>query len=118
MGLRFDTVISCYLLSFPILYIIVGSIAGIRKPVYYKIIHILISALYVICFFACAADIPYFKYFFTRLNASALAWMDSFSFVFQMTNIHLLLTRLRCHFHRILAYYEAYAQIFPTGPDL
>ncbi len=84
MGLRFDTVISCYLLSFPILYIIVGSIASIRKPVYYKIIHILISTLYVICFFACAADIPYFKYFFTRLNASALAWMDSFSFVFQM----------------------------------
>ena len=84
IGLRFDTVISCYLLSLPILLIICGEIAKIRKTAYYKAIHIFIATIYIVSFFACAADIPYFKYFFTRLNASALTWMDSFSFVFKM----------------------------------
>ena len=84
MGLRFDTVISCYLLSLPILLIICGTIAKITKPTYYKAIHIFTTTIYIISFFTCAADIPYFKYFFTRLNASALTWMDSFSFVFKM----------------------------------
>ena len=32
----------------------------------------------------CAADIPYFKYFFSRLTTAALAWTDSFSFMFKM----------------------------------
>ena len=63
MGLRFDTVISCYLLSLPILLIICGTIAKITKPIYYKAIHIFTTTIYIISFFTCAADIPYFKYF-------------------------------------------------------
>lgn len=83
-GFRFDTVISCYVLAVPLLLIIVGEMARIRKRWYYTIIHYLIMVLYTICFFACAADIPYFCYFFNRLDIVALSWVDSFGVMVSM----------------------------------
>lgn len=83
-GFRFDTVISCYVLAVPLLLIIVGEMARIRKRWYYTIIHYLIMVLYTVCFFACAADIPYFCYFFNRLDIVALSWVDSFGVMVSM----------------------------------
>ena len=84
MGWRFDTVISCYILSLPLLYLSVIKLIGIKRRGFYLGAHIFIIVLYLVSFFACAADIPYFNYFFTRLNVSALAWMDSLGFVVKM----------------------------------
>lgn len=78
MGLRFDTVVSCYVLALPLLMIIIGEFAHIRRRWYYGIAHYLLMTLYTICFFACAADIPYFCYFFNRLDVVALSWMEDF----------------------------------------
>lgn len=78
MGLRFDTVVSCYMLALPLVMIIVGELARIRKGWYYNIAHYITMVLYTICFFACAADIPYFCYFFNRLDMVALTWADDF----------------------------------------
>ncbi|MBR4197614.1 MAG: sulfatase-like hydrolase/transferase [Bacteroidales bacterium] len=84
MGWRFDTVISCYILALPLLYLFVIKLIGIKRRGFYLGAHIFIMVLYLVSFFACAADIPYFNYFFTRLNVSALAWMDSPAFVVKM----------------------------------
>ena len=84
MGWRFDTVISCYILSLPLLYLSVIKLIGIKRRGFYLGALIFIIVLYLVSFFACAADIPYFNYFFTRLNVSALAWMDSLGFVVKM----------------------------------
>lgn len=84
MGLRFDTVISCYVLALPLLAFFIGSLCRIRSSAYYRCFHWYTVCGFLLCFLGCAADIPYFNYFFTRLNVSALAWMDSFSFVVKM----------------------------------
>lgn len=84
MGFRFDTVISGYILIIPIIYLLITRICHFSCKVSDRVIHICTLILYLIAFFACAADVPYFNYFFTRLNVSALAWMDSFSFVVRM----------------------------------
>ena len=84
MGLRFDTVISCYILSLPLVGILAGHLCGMRRDGYYRGWHLLTVLLYLTAFLACAADIPYFNYFFTRLNVSAFSWMDSLPFVVKM----------------------------------
>ena len=76
MGWRFDTAVSCYLLALPLLMAIIGEIARIRARGYYLTMHILTVVLYTVAFFACTADVPFFSYFFTRLNAVSLNEAD------------------------------------------
>lgn len=77
-GFRFDTAVSCYMLALPLLMMIVGELAHIRKRWYYATAHYLLMVVYTVAFFACAADIPYFCYFFQRLDAASLGLTDSF----------------------------------------
>lgn len=72
-GFRFDTTVSTYMLALPLLMLIVGEMARIRKRWYYAIVHHLTMVLYTVAFFACAADIPYFCFFFSRLDTVALS---------------------------------------------
>lgn len=78
IGFRFDTTVSCYILSLPLLLLIIGELAHFRMKWYYGIMHYITMVLYTVCFFACAADIPYFCYFFNRLDYAALELTDSF----------------------------------------
>lgn len=84
MGWRFDTVVSCYLLSLPLLMMIVGELAHIKTRGYYLTAHIILVTLYIVAFFACAVDVPFFSYFFTRLNAVAANEIDSFGLIADM----------------------------------
>jgi len=84
MGWRFDTAVSCYLLALPLLMAIIGEIARIRARGYYLTMHILTVVLYTVAFFACTADVPFFSYFFTRLNAVSLNEADSFGLILDM----------------------------------
>ncbi|MBP3762388.1 MAG: LTA synthase family protein [Bacteroidales bacterium] len=77
IGFLFDTAVSGYVLALPLLMMIVGEMARIKKRWYYAIAHYTAMVLYTVCFFACAADIPYFCFFFNRLDAVVLAWSDS-----------------------------------------
>lgn len=72
-GFRFDTTVSTYLLALPLLLLIVGEMARLRKRWYYAVMHYLTMVLYTVAFFACAADIPYFCFFFSRLDTMALS---------------------------------------------
>ena len=84
MGWRFDTVVSCYLLLIPAILMVVGEMVRITKKRYYWIIHGLLLTGYVIAFFACAVDIPFFSYFFNRLNAVSINEIESFSLILDM----------------------------------
>ena len=84
MGWRFDTVVSCYLLTLPLLMMIVGELAHIRARGYYRTAHIILVTLYIVAFFACTVDVPFFSYFFTRLNAVAANEIDSFGLIADM----------------------------------
>lgn len=76
MGMRFDTVVSCYILALPLVMIVAGEMARIRKLWYYAVAHYYTMVLYTVSFFAFAADIPYFCYFFNRLDVVALSWAE------------------------------------------
>lgn len=73
-GWQFDTLICSFMLAVPTLMILVGEWCHIRRQGFYAVAHWLIVTLFIVCFFACAADIPYFNYFFTHLNAFAIDW--------------------------------------------
>ena len=84
MGWRFDTAVSCYLLALPALMMIVGELGRIQAKSYYLVAHHLLLIGYIVSFFACTADIPFFSYFFTRLNATATNEIDSFGIIAHM----------------------------------
>lgn len=83
-GFRFDTAVSTYILAIPLIMFIIGELARIRKGWYYAIAHYVAMGLYTVAFFACAADIPYFCYFFQRLDAQVLTMNESMPVVIDM----------------------------------
>jgi len=84
MGLRFDTTVSAYILAVPVIVMLTGLHLKRFNKVLIKLIYFYIGIFYSLAFFICAADIPYFNQFFSRLTISALSWIDNPAFVFQM----------------------------------
>lgn len=84
MGVRFDNVISCYVLILPLLVLIFSSCFNFEKKWLNKSANIYLSVLYSIVLFSSAVNIPYFQYFFKNLNASIWNWIDEPEFVINM----------------------------------
>jgi len=83
MGFRFDTVISCYILLLPfILSFLLLLLSSKRIP--YRIINLYLILVYGMAFFICAADIPYFGQFYTRMTFAALNWTDTPMFMLKV----------------------------------
>ena len=84
MGWRFDTVISGYILFFPLLFLSIFSFFNGSKKLLYNIIHYFIFIFFSLAFALCALDIPYFNYYFSRLTIVILSWTDNAAFGFKM----------------------------------
>lgn len=84
MGLRFDTVIAGYLLALPFLLLSVGIFIARLERILLKVAFIFLFLGGFITLWGGAADIPFFNQFFTRLNTTALEWMDTPLFVVSM----------------------------------
>ena len=84
MGIRFDTVISSYILILPALVLLVMEILNKRSRLIKAILFYWVAIFFTIAFIISTIDIPYFNQFFSRLSVGALAWIDSFGFVFKM----------------------------------
>ncbi|MFZ4413385.1 MAG: LTA synthase family protein [Bacteroidales bacterium] len=84
MGWRFDTVISGYLLFFPLLILSIASFFSYRQWMMYHMMHLLLTIMYTLAFLICAIDIPFFNYYFSRLSMVVLSWMQNASFGFKM----------------------------------
>lgn len=84
MGLRFDVVISGYILILPYVIAAIGSFFNKQSIVITKFIKYYIFILFSIAFLVCAVDLPYFNQFSSRFSISAFIWADSPSFVFKM----------------------------------
>jgi phosphoglycerol transferase MdoB-like AlkP superfamily enzyme len=84
MGIRFDTVISGYILLFPFVLISVGLFFRKIPFVFYRIVFWIVFLAYALAFLLCAIDIPFFGQFFSRLTVVALEWMNTPGFVFKM----------------------------------
>lgn len=84
MGWRFDTVISCYLLALPVVVLSVLFLLSALGKKALKAIYIFIGATFSLAFLACAADVPFFNYFFARLNDTVFNWTANAGFGFRM----------------------------------
>ena len=81
MGIRFDTVIACYILILPVVLICIHSFLKTSSSALYKGIHIWCCTFFSICLLLSAANIPYFLQFYKPINASVLNWAGELSFV-------------------------------------
>ncbi|MBI2968531.1 MAG: sulfatase-like hydrolase/transferase [Bacteroidetes bacterium] len=84
MGLRFDTVISCYILAIPFPFLLFSWMFPIGFVISIKISRILILTGYLLSFFICWVDIPYYNFFHSRLNSVVFNWFHDPGFVFRM----------------------------------
>ena len=84
MGLRFDIVISSYILALPFLIFTFQFINNKNFKVINKILFYYIFIFFSISFLVSAADIPYFNQFYTRFSITAFEWFNSPVFVCKM----------------------------------
>ena len=73
-GLWFDNVIACYLLILPLAVFWIAGWFNYTARWLYRSSAIFFGVFYALCFIICAADIPYFDYFFKPINSSIFNW--------------------------------------------
>ena len=84
MGIRFDIVITGYIIFIPTLILLILYLFKKRSAIIEKIVFYWIFLLFSLAFIISAVDIPYFNQFFSRLSVGAFEWFDNFGFVFRM----------------------------------
>jgi phosphoglycerol transferase MdoB-like AlkP superfamily enzyme len=84
MGLRFDTVITGYIMLLPSLALIISSFFNTPSNTLKRIVFFWTFILFTICFVISGADIPYFNHFYSRFTIGAFAWFDNPVFVVSM----------------------------------
>lgn len=84
MGLRFDLVISGYILILPFIVSALFSFFNHIPKIIDRIIFFYVFILFTVAFMVCAVDIPYFNQFFARFSITAFEWFDSPVFIFKM----------------------------------
>lgn len=84
MGFRFDTVISGYILSIPLILMSVTTVFLCNNKLPYRIITLYLCGLYCAAYFICAVDVPYFRFFNSRLSAIIFNWVDTPGMIFNM----------------------------------
>ena len=84
MGVRFDIVISSYILLLPAIFILTQGILNKNFRFLNRFSFYWILILFSISFIVCAIDIPYFNQFFSRFSVGAFEWFDNPKFVFKM----------------------------------
>lgn len=75
-GLWFDNVIACYIAIVPVAMYVIAIILNLSVRPLVRISNIWFSILYSVAFLISAANIPYFKYFFTPINSSIFEWFE------------------------------------------
>jgi phosphoglycerol transferase MdoB-like AlkP superfamily enzyme len=84
MGIRFDIVISSYILLLPFLVLSVMFILRKHYRWVYAALFYFVFVGFTFAFIICAADIPYFNQFFSRFSVGAFQWVDSPVFMIKM----------------------------------
>ena len=84
IGLRFDTVVCCYILAIPALLLIVNLFLRKTGTILFRISNVILILFFTIAFIIACADILYFDHFLTRVTISVLSWTHNPGFMFQM----------------------------------
>ena len=81
IGIRFDTVVMCWMTAVFVLLMAIGTVFNINKKWYYRPLHLIICFVFAIAFFIIAADVAYFISFKNHINIIALSWIQSPSYI-------------------------------------
>jgi phosphoglycerol transferase MdoB-like AlkP superfamily enzyme len=84
IGWRFDTVIACYILIFPVFHFSLFSFLHIRSAFPYYFFSTLFVFLCICSFFIATVDLPWFNHFSTRITSAVFNWKSSPEFVIKM----------------------------------
>lgn len=84
MGVRFDIVISGYILILPTLIFLTLELIGFKSKFIKQFFFYWIYILFTIAFTVSTADIPYFNQFYDRFSVGAFEWMESYKIVISM----------------------------------
>ena len=84
MGIRFDLVISGYILALPFVILSVFYFLKHTPALLYQIIKFYLLILFSLAYLVCAVDLPYFNHFFSRFTIMAFQWIDNPEFVLGM----------------------------------
>lgn len=84
MGLRFDVVITGYIICLPTLVLFVCDFIKARSRFLNNFLFYWLLIFFSAAFFVCGADIPYFHQFFSRLTVTGFDWIDNPAFVAKM----------------------------------
>ncbi len=84
MGVRFDIVISGYILILPAFVLLASEMLSVNLEKVKPFIFYWVFILFSISFSISAADIPYFNQFYERFSIGAFEWFDNLSFVVSM----------------------------------
>jgi phosphoglycerol transferase MdoB-like AlkP superfamily enzyme len=82
MGWRFDTVITCYIISIPFLLYSLVSIFNLRFKIFSNFIISYLIILFSLGLLICFADVPYYAQFAARFNYNALK-LDTSAVIFK-----------------------------------
>jgi len=83
-GLRFDLVITGYIVFSPFLALTLITIINPRSKLPAGIIFYFLFVVFFLSFVICAVDIPYFEQFFSRLTVTAFRWLESIGILTKM----------------------------------
>ncbi len=84
MGIRFDIVVSGYLLVLFFVVLSIIDVSGRKIKFILRLLFYYLMVVVTLAFILSAADIPYFNQFYSRLSVTALQWIDSPVFIFKM----------------------------------
>jgi len=84
MGVRFDIVISGYVMLAPTLFLLLFELINKGYNLIHKIVFYWVFILFTVAFIISASDIPFFNQFYDRFNIGAFEWFDNLDFVFSM----------------------------------
>lgn len=84
IGLRFDIVVSGYLLAPFFLILSLVDIGGKTLNIIIRLLFYYLMLAVTLALFLSAADIPYFNHFYSRISVTALQWIDSPVFIIKM----------------------------------
>lgn len=92
VGLRYDAVVSAYIITLPVLLFIFWQLFGLNQQKLYPVVGFFFFITYSSTFIVFASDIPFFHYYNAHLNISALNWIETPSLMFKemFSNIYYL----------------------------
>lgn len=76
MGFRFDTVVMGYILTLPFLLLAADAFTGLNSRFVYRLASGLVTLGVGVALFICAADLPFFHHFYTRVSTSIFISAD------------------------------------------